>query len=327
MNNNSLSAALQAVHNEMINEFQSNQDVAIAERLEVFFNKVIYNKNTFVNFSSNENIGIILDKYLTDDLANRIRRSLKIKEKPKFTWQQFETTVGDITQKIVNNIFETRSTLKSAQAGTGQNYVPNLQEIPDDYKDEILKELSFVQDGDISRTWARMGKNDVFIQTKLRSDMESDYALLQNLSFSLKNYSGTLKLEAVNPLKAYLAIMQNYQKYIKTNENLAVLYADYYLKKVVPDDPEVTLHLNHLINVYALSGLGNYDLNTGKSVGGTRFLVTNTGSTIRVYSTAAIIRDLLGGGDNSIISPNTYLFGARKQRKSRHRMITIKINK
>jgi hypothetical protein len=63
----------------------------------------------------------------------------------------------------------------------------------------------------------------------------------------------------------------------------------YYGAKTVPDDDEVTLHLNHLLNVYALTGLGTFDLMTGKSVEATRFLVVNTGRNVRVYSTAEMI--------------------------------------
>ena len=78
------------------------------------------------------------------------------------------------------------------------------------------------------------------------------------------------------------------------------------------------MHINHLINIYALTGLGNFDLATGNFSAPTRFLVMNTGRNIRVFSTAEIIQDVLNGG-------TTYLFGKKKSRRKNTRdMITLK---
>lgn len=78
------------------------------------------------------------------------------------------------------------------------------------------------------------------------------------------------------------------------------------------------MHINHLINIYALTGLGNFDLATGNFSTPTRFLVMNTGKNIRVFSTAEIIQDVLNGG-------TTYLFGKQKSRRKNTRdMITLK---
>lgn len=317
MNNGkeSLSAALGRTHNAIINSLQVAEDRAVADRLENFYNKVIYNKEMI---SSNDSIGIVLDKYLTEDLAITIQKALKIPLNPKFTWQSLEKTIGDISQKAINNIFQKRSKLSMAQSGTGQTFVPILDQIPEEYKDEILKELSIVQDGENSRTYARMGKNDVFITAELKPHMEEELALLSNLSLSIKNYSGTIKLEAVNPLKAYLAIMQNYRNELG-NINLFEAYMKYYKTGELKTDPNVTLHLNHIMNIYGLTGMGNIDLHTGKQVGATRFLVVNTGRNIRVYSTAEMIQDLIQGG------MKTFLFDSKSARKkNQRRILTVK---
>ena len=183
---NSLSAALGKTHNAIINSLQVKQDQAVADRLENFYNKVIYNKDMV---KSSDNIGQVLDEYLTEEIAMSIRKSLKISNNPKFTWKGLEKIIGDISQKAINQIFQTRSSMKKAQAGTGQVYVPILEKIADEYKDEVLKELSLVQDGENTRTYARMGKNDVFIKTELKPGMKEELKLLEELSFSIKNYS------------------------------------------------------------------------------------------------------------------------------------------
>lgn len=315
MSENSLSAALGRTHQAMINSLQVTQDKAVADRLENFYNRVIYNRNMT---AASDEIGTVLDQYLTEQLAEKIRKSMGIQGTPKFTWQTLESTLGTISQKMINNVFSTKGRLSSAQVGTGQTYVPVLQNIPEQYKEAFLQELSVVRDGENTRTYARMGKNDVLITAELRPEMAQELQVLENLSLSIKNYSGTIKLEAVNPLKGYLAIMQNYQD-ILGDIDLVEAYMKYYKGGGGEADPEVTQHLNHMLNVYALTGLGSIDLTTGKQVGATRFLVVNTGRNIRVYSTAEMIQDLLEG------EGKTFLFGSKKpRRKNQRRMITVR---
>lgn len=317
MEDSGLSAALGRTHQLMINSLQVDQDKSVADRLENFYNRIIYNRTMT---AATDKIGLLLDQYLTDKLATRIQISMGLHgiAQPKFTWQSFETTIGTISQKMINNIFQTRSQLQSAQAGTGQTYVPILTNIPEELKEEFLRQLSIVEDGPNTRTHARMGKNDVLITATLKPDMEEGLRVLETLSLSIKNYSGTIKLEAVNPLKGYLAIMQHFQQYVK-DIDLVSAYMKYYGAKTVPADDEVTLHLNHLLNVYALTGLGTFDLMTGKSVAATRFLVVNTGRNVRVYSTAEMIQDMFEG------QGQTFLFGSKKTRRSgKHLMRTVK---
>ena len=144
-----LSRALGKTHQAILNSLQVNQDKILADRLENFYNRVIYNRPAVLSSTS---LGQILDNYLTDQLVARIQNSLKVPTNPKFTWQSLEQTIGDISQKMINNIFNTRSKLSYAQTGTQQTYVPILENIPEEYKELFFQELSVVQDGENTRT-------------------------------------------------------------------------------------------------------------------------------------------------------------------------------
>ena len=322
-----LSDALNQLHGQILAQNSVTQDVKLAERMENFYNRIIYNK-ALIPAADDDNLGRILDSIMTEELAQEIQRTINTQtwgkglntseSLPK--WQILEKKVGIIAQKVVNKAFGTKAQLKTITTGTNMSYV-DLSKIPEEFKEDFFNHISQVQDGNITRTQARQGKNDVYVYANLKDNVSQELQLLQSLSFSVKNYSGTIKLEAVNPLKGYLAIMQHYKTYLPKGFDLYNAYRKYYITNESEADETVTAHLNHILNIYALTGLGNFNLNTGEPDKAVRFLLVNTGSNIRIYSTAAIIKDLLNEK-----GPSSFVFGKKKlnSKRSKYKMITVK---
>jgi hypothetical protein len=123
------------------------------------------------------------------------------------------------------------------------------------------------------------------------------YQVLSSASVKSKNKLEKIDLENATILKAYSAFI-NYSK-TKTNitqKEIKNLFTKYYKDKELEDDPYITAHLNHIISVYALTGLGTSLQSDLKSVlNGAKYLVAidNINKKVIIHSTNRIINEIL----------------------------------
>lgn len=295
-----LSIALAEIHKQIANDIKDyEKDEEIAKQLEDYFNylnkKDSEEQNTFdkllKEMATNEIIGSLKEKYIKQKKV--IEGNIGMPN-----WKKFELKISAMVTDLVSQIDGTKLSYASKNKGTTLSYV-DLSDIPEEILKELLKSkyLQVTQDKETGffRTIKKQQKNDVVI------NVNTEFPLGDNLTFSVKNYSGKIKLEKVNTLKAYIAAMKylmHHQKNLNiNNRQMYQNFYDYYTKKSIPDDSEgVTMHLNHIIYIYGLTGLGS-QLNAKNFTQTTRFLVENTGYNIKVYSTKSIINDLLSGAN------------------------------
>lgn len=281
-----LSVALSKIHKQIKTDISNyNEDQKIAKELERYFNYL--NKEN----SSENTLGEILKQTLTVDAIQEIQNKYLIqktkidKRKRTKDWRKFELKISAMITDLVNQISNSKQSYIKNASGTSTSYV-DLSSIPEDLLEDFKNYLQVYQEDEYFRTYKKQQKNDVTITASL------DFPLGENLTFSIKNYSGKVKLEKVNVLKAYIAAINHCENLVKSNEKIYKDFDNYYIKKSIPDDPKITAHLNHIIYIYGLTGLGT-QLDVDSFVQSTRFLVENTGTYIKVYSTKEIIYDMI----------------------------------
>lgn len=285
-----LELALDTVHEKIIRQLNVEQEKALAAQLQKLFNKVLYDKDWNEALPTE----ILLQQELAEDIQAKLRTK-KIREKIQSdkAWQVFENKISYIVQQSLNKAFNTKVPFKKITTGKDINIV-NLEDLNQasfQVREWIESQLALAHKDKIIHTIGKSGKSDVAFT--FSSEVKSEYQeLYNNFTFSVKNYSGKVKLEAVNPLKAYIAIMNNY-KQLLNGLNIYDAYYKYYVSGEIPTKKEVNIHLNHIANIYGLVGLGNISVLTGKISSLTRFLVLNTKHSIQVYSTAEIIEDII----------------------------------
>ena len=123
------------------------------------------------------------------------------------------------------------------------------------------------------------------------------YQVLSSASVKSKNKLERIDLEETTILKAYSAFI-NYSKTKTgiTQREIKNLFTKYYKDKELEDDPYITAHLNHIISVYALTGLGTSLQSDLKSVlNGAKYLVAvdNINKKVIIHSTNRIINEIL----------------------------------
>lgn len=138
----------------------------------------------------------------------------------------------------------------------------------------------------------------------LQKGLQSVYNVLASATIKSKNDLSRIDLEDVTIMKAYSAFI-NYSKKKKFSQTeLKNLFTKYYKTEELKNDPYITLHLNHLISTYALTGLGTSLQSDLKNIlDGAKYLVVidNIEKKVVVHSTNKIIND--------IILKNTYSKG------------------
>ena len=325
----SLAKDLDNIHKDMLNDSTRHQDVILAQKLEIFLNKVYGYKN--INFSSNPSMSDAINNLLSQETAETISKNLNIPSKP-VNWKQFERDIaaifGELAKKIVED-GETKVISQNLHVGTVGSYV-DLGEIPERYRDRVMQAFGKqitkkgMSEG-ISRTYVKQQKNDViFVEGSLQDDIQQEFEIFKNLGASIKDYkdpNSSIKLEKVNPLKAYAAILSHYSNLIQSMiTNPYVLYFKYYGKPPkIKDNPRVTDHLNHLLSIYGLTGIGAKDAGTKQATQSTRFLIIRNSEQIKVKSTKEMIQELLNNNSEK------YLFGSSKSKSAKYSTQTVKV--
>lgn len=301
----SLTQHLSTAHSRLLLEFGDfKDDAALAQQLEDFLNYVIYNKMS----SSNP-----FDEILTQEIADQLKQNTSLinlfkqgssKTVGKKGEKAFAQAILEIVNLIQPEILQHTMQTNLKKAIIGQMSATVLaQTITDKEAKELEQQLNSKKSIRKYSSWnARSGKIDVDTSyVEIIGEPSPLAEQLLNITASVKNYSSfKVHLENVDRKKAYLAIVSEaYPDYNK--EELEGLWQKYQIDHI-GNDAVVEQHLQHLINLYALTGYGQAYINKAKGVierKYARFLMMNNRSSqeIKIQSTKKIVLDeLMGNG-------------------------------
>lgn len=242
--------ALEKAHKALILETNGwETDAAIAKKLTVYINKVLWPRKF-----SNSDGGKILAEWLTDEKAKEVREQLGLKSIRRMNWQQLEQNIHNILTSTLTSL---GGEIEFSAQGTSKSAVPVLTEIPKKYKKAVLDATSkrfwsktFQNDG-LLITIAKDAKPDsLIISGKLQDE---ELSLLNNMSVNIKNYDGELRLEEVKEEKAFLALINYMSKGRMSPRAISSLWGYF---KANNHSNAAQIHLDHIRNIYALTGMG-----------------------------------------------------------------------
>lgn len=306
----SLMANLLAAHAAIESTFSdSSADEALASKLEDFLNFVVYKKMP----PSNE-----FDSILTKEIAEELRkdtRLLHLFKSGEGVGVKGENAFAKAILKTVDLIQPGLLAKSNMTENLKQVVMGNVsatvfaQQLSQEEADGLQKQLDAHKSVRKYSLWdARQGKIDVDTSlVEIKGQPTPLAEQLLNITASIKNYSSfRVHLENVDRKKAYLAIMSEaYPE--KQGKDLQALYTQYQVRQI-GNDPVVESHIQHLINLYALTGYGQTYINKAQGVierKFARFLMVNNRAegSIKIRSTKALVKEsILAGGAGGFAS-------------------------
>lgn len=301
-----LSKQLDNIHKKLQTQFAVKEDVQLAKELELFFNYVVYQQDSDFDNNAFE----ILTKVLRKDLLDKLKTNSDLielftdtkKEKIGERGEEaFATLLEEILLANINDLEEIAAAemvkkLKDPKSIIKADDLATVT-IPEKMVELVEKsQQKLVSDNSHMRFALRKGKTDIDTSSLSFEGAWSEQASkLIGLTASVKNYNNfEVKLENVNRRKAYLAVIPQLKR-ISTSA-ASQLYENYFIKKTMPPDENVMLHLEHIFQIYALTGYGQSAINDAGEIvmqNYSRFLFYNNPSAkkIIVKSTKQIIQD------------------------------------
>ena len=251
---------LRDIHQKLQKKFTaSQQEIKLAKRLEKFLNYVIYDKMP--------EKGSPFDRILTKQIADELKKDSHLRnlfqistnaEAGQRGEQAFATAITQIVNSLVapKQKVNVEDAIKEMIIGN-QSATIIARNISDDHIVDLKKQLEAGKSIREYSSWnANFGKIDVDTSLlNIEGNLTPLARQLLNMTLSVKNYTDfQIHLEKVNRKKAYLAIISEiYPKASK--QQLEKKYEKYQIKKI-GTNLEVEEHLQHLINLYALTGYG-----------------------------------------------------------------------
>lgn len=297
MNNNNVLNHLKNIHSRLELAFQDSQeDVELAKQLEDFLNYVVYNKippvNTFDDFLTQE----IADQLKENASLMRLFKTKSSKRAGKKGEKAFAQAILEIVNLMQPNLItnKTETNLKKVIVGE-ESATVFAQNLSSDMAEELKKLLKSKKSVRKYSSWdARAGKIDVDMSgvTCIGEPNELAKKLIAATA-SVKNYSSfNIGLEKVDRQKAYMAVISEIYPEM-TKETLESSW-EYYNFEHLYENPEIENHLQHLINLYALTGYGQAYIDRAKNTivrKYAKFLMVNNRSKgeIKIQSTKSII--------------------------------------
>lgn len=301
----SLISNLNRAHKSLNDAFKTSaQDAKLAQRLEKFLNYVVYNKGIIDNGSP--------DSFFTKELADKIRNQPEIvqlfgKAGGLEGEQAFATMMLAIIQQSVPSV-DIKNMVDKVIIGDQMATVASqamLQNASNEIQANLAKGKSIRE----YTAWnARQGKIDVDMsEIHIEGDFKPEVYELLKITASVKNYTDfNIHLERVNVEKAYMAIMSEAYPKKKSAKELQQMYQDYYEAKTKAADAEVSTHISHLVNAYALTGYGQAYYSKGDAAAiekkYAKFLMVNNRAAqqIAIRSTGDIIKNEIFTAQNTI---------------------------
>ena len=309
---------MKEVHKSLLSRFKDNQqDIQLAKDLEEFFNYIVYDTDKATLNDTN-----MFNKNLNEELRNQLRNSPYIQKlnelhnvggQKQLSGQAGEEAISFLLLQAIQNIeqspiLNTNIEKLVDQMITGQWQATTATE---GLAKEIIDKAIQINNKNPGKGFnslrkkygvfgLRQGKVDIDTgQLILDHDFSSKAKQLLNLTTSVKNYQrATIHLETVNRQKAYQGIMATLYPDLSGHATQEI-YNYYYEKQKDKNNDFLSEHFLHIVNLYALTGLGqmyfdkiNYQTVTYSL--GARFLIANISSLrkIIVVPTAEIAANI-----------------------------------
>ena len=254
---------------ELGNQYRLTNDKSIMAEIGKFSQE----KGIFTE----EGLAAIINHFINED-------DLKIKQSGA---DQMTTWIPSWTKNIMNNSVKTIDKTIDQLIGTKQ-VIKQGRRLRFAYKDVKLDTMADNPNAQIT-----FGVEDQNLQKQL----QSVYSVLASATIKSKNDLSRIDLEDATIIKAYSAFI-NYSRKKKAIPQAQIknLFSKYYTTEELKDDPYITLHLNHIISTYALTGLGTTlksDLNS--ILDGARYMIVidNINRKVIIHSTNKIINEII----------------------------------
>lgn len=308
-----LQQVLQDAHTNLKAQFSKDaqKDEETAKRLEKFLDWVVYGKED--NPPSD-----IIDKELTEKIARALHEDMSFRR--LFTantkiGKKGEKAFASAILKILNQmdlskVNATASRLKQVIIGEHSATIMAQEMCEEDAKnlEALLNSKKSIRN--FSYWDARQGKIDIDMSSVvIQGELTPLAKELLQLTASVKNYKDlNIKLENVDRKKAYLAVMSEIYPHKKDLDELEALWV-HYQENHIGNDTEVETHIQHLINLYSLTGYGQTYIKKLKNKNVlerkyAKFLMVNDRGQGKIYirSTDAIIKNEIFGEGTSHFS-------------------------
>lgn len=305
--NKSLDTKLDDFHKKMQRQFKAKaEDSQLAKDLEDFLNYVVYNRE-IVGEKSNDLQALmnneLIESFRNDPIIIKLfQGKVRGVRKGEAGERAFALSLLKIIQHNISSektkeviALEMEKAIKDEGVIIGKQLATVISERN---SKAVLKEIQSKKS--ISKYTdfkPRQGKVDIDMgQANIDIDISptSLAAKLLNITATVKNYSSfSIHLEYVNSRKAYMAIVSELDKKY-SSKAIDRMYKQYYETQELVSDHIVGTHLNHFMNIYALSGYGQvYITETDLERKYAKFLMYNNTKeqVIKILSTNQIIRE------------------------------------
>lgn len=301
-----LNKQLDVIHTKLKNQFKVKEDAQLAKELELFFNYVVYQQDSDFNNSAFK----ILKGVLKEELLQQLRMNKSLISLFKNTDKKnmgergeeaFATLLEEILLANINELEDVAAKEMAKKLKNPHSIITGDTLTTVTIPEKMIKiveksQQKLIADDEYMRFALRKGKTDIDTSSLSFNGAWSEQASkLIGLTASVKNYNDfEVKLENVNRKKAYLAIVPQLKRV--SISTASQLYENYFIKKTMPLDEMVMSHLEHVFQIYALTGYGQSIINNAGEIvmqNYSRFLFYNnpTAKTIIVKSTKQIIQD------------------------------------
>lgn len=314
--------AANIMHNILLTKLSQGDDNT-AQMAEEFFNWLLYEPTNSVKdalIKKNPQLQNAINKFKDLSLKTQIMQEITKgtfgtfeEEALKTIAGNFYTNRGLITEQILKDIVNSFFNGDELIISSGQQQatvkinetVYNILKKTDsslekEIKDKINKDKFFTYAGKDAKADLSKGEFEFsyYINEKYGPYLFAAYQVLSNSSIKNVNDIKKIDLEDVDVTKAYAAFMRfGLENNYISDDDLKIIFNDYYINRKLKTNPYVTLHLNHLIKVYAFSGFGTSlvsdinDISNGVSY---IVAINNNEKRVKVVSAKKIINYLMG---------------------------------
>lgn len=323
------------IHNNLAKKFKDNpQDRKDAKNLEEFLNYIVYNRVIKNNYGENP-----LEKWMNEETRSILQESSYIK-KLKINYEEGKIGARQLGQYgeegfsylIANAISllekdkiledsEIEKIIQQVIIGDVQATMisqPIFEKIVKNTEEQI-KDAEKKAYANLFRKYGvfalKQGKIDInFAKLELIVKSNSFAERLSQMTASVKNYNKyTIHLEEVSLLKAmqgYYYATNKRSANLKTNEFINNKYLTFIANKVEEDLP----HIKHIVELYALTGMGQVYIDKIKKTAiesklGAKFLIANIRRNKKIFVIPSSSLGQLALSEVKDTSSNYFRFG------------------
>lgn len=293
---------LDDIHQCLSRQFKVNNDARNAQKLEEFFNYIIYRRPTNV-----------FDQILTKEIADTIRRQ------NSFLVEAFQTSGSTYWQTglkgelaFANLIKRTVEAVAGQPRGSISDTIVSGQQLTtvvNNFSNDMIEKINLgiqkeIQAADYTYYQPKQQKTDIRgLSVNFTLSPEAQWLL--ELSATVKNYhSKAITLGSASNKKILQSTL--YASDIDTNKKLLYMKQLFEKRSIRIKNSLERQHLNHIRQIYELTGFGQIEVSADGNLLGLakqpKYLMINQiGQRIVIRSTSQLVQEILSNGGSTRI--------------------------